>query len=201
MFDRGRCFGKSARQMIYEQRNAQRMAQCDMERFMEMKSNLQKLLGVYFKRENVLAIARKTARRFGLTIDSGSSRKFEPLILWVFERFDEIGDCFVQNAFEFLENPERFIAEEKHRVPYTHIFNGINQEEYIRATTPGIEMNEPGLAECASSINITGHFGDDVDLFGQFEDDVSQFGQFDWNVNSHNLDEDLQPSFEQDFYF
>ena len=101
---RRRSSTSSAQQMRDDASNAAWMERFGESNFMFMKNNLANCLGRHFNLEAVSYLAETTASAFGCKIDRCARRKFDILILWIFERWETIGNVFLQNMREYLQN-------------------------------------------------------------------------------------------------
>ena len=127
MFAGRRRVGRSDQQMMNDAKNAERMAAVGETAFNKMKNNLRLYLGRFFKLSVLQMLANATATTLGYTIDRCSRRKLDILILWLIERWGNIGNLFVQYMNNYLMNPEAFQVVE----------NSVAE--------PGIEEVEPGV--------------------------------------------------------
>ena len=92
MFAGRRRVGRSDQQMMNDAKNAERMAAVGETAFNEMKNNLRLYLGRFFKLSVLQMLANATATTLGYTIDRCSRRKLDILILWLIERWGNIGN-------------------------------------------------------------------------------------------------------------
>ena len=87
--------------------NFLRLTAYGVPRFMFMKSRLISRLGRHYNLKVIQQLATATAREFNTKIDRCSRRKFDMLILWVFERWETIGEFFDQSIDKYLEQQAR----------------------------------------------------------------------------------------------
>ena len=122
---RRRSCKRSAQQLRDDTMNAARMERCGESNFRYMKNKLANCLGRHFNIKVVSSLAQNTASAFGCKIDRSARRKFDILILWIFERWETIGSVFLQNTREYLQNAATL------------------ESAWRRADLSGIKMIEP----------------------------------------------------------
>ena len=86
---------RSDQQMRDDASNEARMEAYGKSNFMFMRDCLARYLGRHFSLSVVSRLANETASQRGYKIDRCSRRKFDILMLWLFERWDDIGDSFI----------------------------------------------------------------------------------------------------------
>ena len=133
MIARRRSGALSNQQMIADSSNAARISAFGESNFRFMRDRLALHLDRYFNLEVVSHLAEEAASQCGYIIDKCSRRTFDALILWIFERWETIGDLFVQNVNNYLQHAAGLEADGR------------------RVDSPGIEMVEPGVNQEAST--------------------------------------------------
>lgn len=116
---------RSKVQKKYDEKIAERMNKYGIDRFNVKKEQIRLLLGKYFQRKVVLVIAKRIATKYAYTLDMCSSRKFNALLLWIFEHYEDIGKAFEENISAFVHSQEGSQVDERSK------------------EAPGIGMNEP----------------------------------------------------------
>ena len=166
---------RSAQQLRDDASNAERMAAYGESTFLQNKDNLRKYLGRFFKLSIVQLLANKTATALGYTIDRCSRRKFDILILWLFERWENVGPLFLQNVNDFLQQQAQPQAVQPQAQPQTvqpqDQFQAIQSQDQFQAVNsqdqpnvvysqdnerlvvaPGIQQIEPGIEDQSTII-------------------------------------------------
>ena len=169
---RRRSCARSSQQTRDDASNAARMEHFGESNFRLMKHNLTLYLGRHFNLKVVSLLANETASKLGYEIDRCSRRKFNILILWIFERWEEIGDLFLQNMNNYLQHADDLESEERcaDLSCIEMIKPDVNQE-----TSTNIENNQ--------ELGVNYDTDQEVDPFNLFESDYNEF--------SFTLDQDF----------
>ena len=88
------------------------------------------IFGANYNYKNVMKIALMAASKFNLKIDRQGKRRFEWLLLWIFERWEIIGCDFIINAIHFVQQ-SAVVQDQKREAtaPETKTDEHVKQEE------------------------------------------------------------------------
>ena len=147
---------RSAQQLRDDASNAERMSAYGEANFLRDKNHLRQYFGRYFCLSVVQMLAVQTATALGYIIDRCSRRKFDMLVLWLLERWDNVGPLFVQNMNDFIQQQAQPQAIHPQAVQ--------QQANEGLVVPPGIEQVEPGIEDQSTIIAIN---QEDEDRFNE----------------------------------
>ena len=172
---RRRSVSRSSQQLRDDARNEQRKAMIDPTAFQDMVHHLRASLGAkYYKLDFLKALAKKTARESGCSLDRCAKRKKEMIIVWFIENWQYIRDKLSQNLIILMQNPEQFLANEA--------------ADYA----PGIEEVEPDVQEVVYPETAQVQVQENVscDFFYQDQNENDSFIIYDNNFEEPGFDLD-----------